>query len=59
MDERSNWTASITLENLTQEQVDEIILKLIELVEQMGGFVGGGFMPAEEEEEEAANGEDG
>jgi len=57
MDERSNWTASLSLENLTQEQVDEIILKIIEIVEGMGGFVGGGFMPAEEEEGE--HGEDG
>ena len=53
--ERSNWTAMMTLENLSQEQIDELIVKIVEFVEEMGGFVGGGFMPAEEGE----HGEDG
>jgi len=57
MDERSNWTASLSLENLTLEQVDELIVKIVEFVEQMGGFVAGGFVP--EEEEEGEHGEDG
>ena len=43
--ERSNWTAMMTLENLTQEQIDELIVRLIEFVEDMGGFVGSVFMP--------------
>ena len=53
--ERSNWTAMMTLENLTQEQIDELIVKIVEFVEQDGGFVGSVFMPAEEGE----HGEDG
>ena len=43
MEERQNWVANMGLENLTQEQVNELTLKIVEWVEAYGGFVGGGF----------------
>jgi hypothetical protein len=40
-----NWTSNQTLEGLTLEQVNELTLKIVEIVEGMGGFVAGGFEP--------------
>jgi membrane protein implicated in regulation of membrane protease activity len=41
--EPHNWTSNQTLEGLTLEQVNELTLRIVEIVEGMGGFVAGGF----------------
>jgi hypothetical protein len=43
--DKQNWTAHMSLENLTQEQVNALTLKIVEWIEAEGGFVGGGFAP--------------
>ena len=47
MDEqqRQNWVAEMGLENLTQDQINQLTLKIVEWVEAAGGSVGGGFIP--------------
>jgi hypothetical protein len=45
-----NWTSNQTLEGLTLEQVNELTMKIVEMVEQMGGFVAGGFEQEESDE---------
>lgn len=41
--ERKNWVAHMGLENLTQDQVNDLTLKIVEWVESYGGYIGGGF----------------
>jgi hypothetical protein len=48
MEPRKNWKSAQSLNNLTQEQVNQITLRIMELAESMGGYVGGGFIPEEE-----------
>jgi hypothetical protein len=41
--DKQRWTSNQTLEGLTLEQVNELTLRIVEIVEGMGGFVAGGF----------------
>lgn len=50
MDTRLNWVANLGLENLTLDQVNALVLKIMELTEEMGGIMGGGFQIAKDED---------
>jgi hypothetical protein len=49
---KQRWTANMTLEDLTLEQVNDLTMKIFEIVEGMGGFVAGGFAPETDDEKE-------
>jgi hypothetical protein len=49
---KQNWTAHLSLEGLTQDQVNALTLKIVEWVEAEGGFVGGGFALEADDEKE-------
>jgi hypothetical protein len=50
--DKQRWTANMTLEDLTLEQVNDLTMKIFEIVEGMGGFVAGGFAPETDDEKE-------
>jgi hypothetical protein len=49
---KQRWTAHLSLENLTQEQVNALTLQIVEWVEAEGGFVAGGFALEANDEKE-------
>jgi hypothetical protein len=49
--DKQNWTAHMSLEDLTLEQVNALTLQIVEWVEAEGGFVAGGFAPEANDEE--------
>ena len=50
--DKQAWQAWFIVEGLTQDEINELLVAIIEKVESFGGLVGGGFGPAEVEEQE-------
>jgi hypothetical protein len=42
---KRNWVAAMSLLDLSQEQVNALTLRIVELVESYGGLMAGGFIP--------------
>jgi hypothetical protein len=49
---KQNWTAHMSLEGMTQDQVNALTLQIVEWVETEGGFVAGGFALETDDEKE-------
>jgi hypothetical protein len=52
VESKQSWTAHLSLENLTQEQVNALTLQIVEWVEAEGGFMAGGFASEANDEKE-------
>jgi uncharacterized membrane-anchored protein len=49
---KQRWTAHMSIEGLTQDQINALTLQIVEWVEAEGGFVAGGFAPETDDEKE-------
>jgi hypothetical protein len=48
--DKKNWQAAFSIEGLTQKQIEDLIIKIVEWVEEQGGYMGGGFVPEEQDD---------